>query len=99
MVRVQYFEAYLNITDVTPNYSPHKWAVHVEHCFEYLRQAISCGSLFAIEGDTPLDVEGEKGHASTVTGWGVEHDCFNFEALRVFQIEQEGRYNATWMRN
>ena len=70
----------------------------MDHCFEYLRQAISCGSAFQIEGSSPLDIPGEEGHhlASTVTGWGVEHDCINFEALRAFQINQERAYNATW---
>jgi hypothetical protein len=99
MIRVRYFINSLNLTDPTPDYSKNKWEIHVEHCFEYLRQSISCGSLFAIEGETPLVAEGEEGLASTVTGWGVEHDCFNFEALRVFQIEQERKYNTTWTRD
>lgn len=36
------------------------------------------------------------GHATSVTGWGVEHDCIDFELLRQFQIEQERKYNLTW---
>jgi hypothetical protein len=36
------------------------------------------------------------GHATSVTGWGVEHDCIDFDLLRQFQIEQEGKYNLTW---
>ncbi|KAK4209259.1 hypothetical protein QBC37DRAFT_294966 [Rhypophila decipiens] len=72
-----------------------KWKVHVEHCFEYLRQGISCGGDLIIEGNSPIKVG--EGHATSVTGWGVEHDCINFELLRKFQIEQEGRYNQTWM--
>lgn len=70
------------------------WKVHVEHCFEYLRQGISCGGDLIIEGNSPIKVG--KGHATSVTGWGVEHDCINFEMLRKFQIEQEARYNETW---
>ena len=81
---------------VVGEYSEASWDAHVNHCFEYLRQAISCGSGFTIEGDSPLLVKGEKGEASTVTGWGIEHDCINFEALRAFQIDQERKYNATW---
>ncbi|KAG8422012.1 hypothetical protein J3459_010771 [Metarhizium acridum] len=72
------------------------WDAHIDHCFEYLRQAISCGSGFAVEGHSPLVVDGQLGEASTVTGWGIEHDCINFEALRAFQIDQERVYNATW---
>ncbi|RYP82657.1 hypothetical protein DL769_001564 [Monosporascus sp. CRB-8-3] len=81
---------------VVSGYSEASWDAHMDHCFDYLRQAISCGNGFTIEGHTPLIVEGEHGEASTVTGWGVEHDCINFEALRAFQIEQERRYNMTW---
>ncbi|EFX06399.1 hypothetical protein CMQ_6720 [Grosmannia clavigera kw1407] len=78
------------------DYSDAAWDAHIDHCFEYLRQSISCGSAFQIEGASPLKVPGEKGKASTVTGWGTEHSCINFEALRAFQINQERRYNATW---
>jgi hypothetical protein len=79
-------------------YSEKSWDAHVDHCFEYLRQAISCGSGFSIEGHSPLIVDREEGKASTVTGWGIEHNCINFEALRAFQIEQERVYNTTWMK-
>ncbi|KAG8408981.1 hypothetical protein J3458_019988 [Metarhizium acridum] len=65
--------------------------LHQLHCL-----AISCGSGFAVEGHSPLVVDGQLGEASTVTGWGIEHDCINFEALRAFQIDQERVYNATW---
>ncbi|KAJ5612185.1 hypothetical protein N7510_005379 [Penicillium lagena] len=82
------------------DYSEEAWDVHMDHCFEYLRQAISCGSAFAIEGSSPLEDPSKNGHlASTVTGWGVEHECINFEALRAFQINQERAYNATWQNS
>ncbi|KAM7215687.1 protein of unknown function (DUF3328) domain containing protein [Rhypophila decipiens] len=100
MVRFQYYqEKNKNRIDTSsPKAEPEesfKWKVHVEHCFEYLRQGISCGGDLIIEGNSPIKVG--KGHATSVTGWGVEHDCINFELLRKFQIEQEGRYNQTWM--
>ncbi|KAH7028213.1 uncharacterized protein B0I36DRAFT_205408, partial [Microdochium trichocladiopsis] len=71
-----------------------KWKVHVEHCFEYLRQGISCGGDLVIEGSSPIKVG--RGHATSVTGWGVEHECIDFERLRQFQIDQEAKYNMTW---
>ncbi|KAK3313637.1 hypothetical protein B0H66DRAFT_484233 [Apodospora peruviana] len=71
-----------------------KWRVHVEHCFEYLRQGISCGGDLIIEGNSPIKVG--AGHATSVTGWGVEHDCIDFDLLRKFQIDQEAKYNETW---
>ena len=71
-----------------------KWVVHVDHCFEYLRQAISCGTDLVVEGASPIKVG--HGTATSVTGWGVEHQCIDFERLRSFQIDQERRYNETW---
>lgn len=69
----------------------------MEHCFEYLRLSISCGSPFTVEGSSPLaDPRGHGLIASTVTGWGVEHDCINYEAMRTFQINQEKQYSQTW---
>lgn len=71
--------------------------MHLDHCFDYLRQAISCGSAFKIEGASPLADPGHDGHlASTVTSWGIKHSCINIEALRTLQINQKKRYNATW---
>jgi len=96
LVRFHYWQVKGGHPVVVNDYSMESWDAHVDHCFEYLRQAISCGSGFTIEGDSPLIVKGQPGEASTVTGWGIEHDCINFEALRVFQIEQERIYNTTW---
>ena len=95
LVRFHYWQV-KGDNPVVTEYSNAAWDAHVDHCFEYLRQAISCGSAFAIEGHSPLVVEGEHGEASTVTGWGIKHNCINFEALRTFQIEQERMYNSTW---
>lgn len=89
MVRVQYWEAKKGVDPLSDPDSA-KWVVHVDHCYEYLRQAISCGGDLTIEGSSPL------GKATSVTGWGVEHDCINFEVLRQYQFEQERLYNLTW---
>jgi len=93
MVRYQYWQ---HVEGKAP-FDPDRdlWVVHVEHCFEYLRQSISCGGDLVIEGKTPLFGASSR-KASTVTGWGFEHDCINFERLRDFQIEQERQYNLTW---
>ncbi|KAK3681698.1 hypothetical protein B0T22DRAFT_300091 [Podospora appendiculata] len=93
MIRFQYYQE-KNRADMSASPDAFKWKVHVEHCFEYLRVGISCGGDLIIEGNSPIKVG--EGHATSVTGWGVEHDCINFERLREFQIEQEAKYNATW---
>jgi len=69
-----------------------QYSQHVDHCFEYLRQSISCGGDITIEGHSPL------GDATPVTGWGAEHSCIDFERLRQFQIDQEKKYNQTWQQ-
>ena len=93
MIRFQYYQE-KNRVDTSADPDAFKWKVHVEHCFEYLRQGISCGGDLIIEGSSPINVG--KGHATSVTGWGVEHDCIDFDRLREFQIDQEAKYNETW---
>lgn len=70
--------------------------VHVDHCFEYLRQAISCGGgNIVLEGYNPL-IKDET-VATSVSGWGGVHQCIDFDALSEFQIQQEAKYNLTWL--
>ncbi|KAK0608984.1 Oxidase ustYa [Lasiodiplodia hormozganensis] len=96
MIRFQYYQEKKRV-DTSADPDAFKWKVHVEHCFEYLRQGISCGGDLVIEGSSPINVG--KGHATSVTGWGVEHDCIDFDRLRQFQIEQEAKYNETWQQH
>ncbi|CCX31739.1 hypothetical protein FPQ18DRAFT_268070 [Pyronema domesticum] len=67
------------------------YKLHVNHCFEYLRQSMMCGGDIIVEGYSAL------GHATSVTGWGTRHSCIDFQELRRFQIDQEIKYNHTWM--
>ncbi|OQE05226.1 hypothetical protein PENVUL_c026G01293 [Penicillium vulpinum] len=96
MVRFQFWQARDGV-DLDTEHDAVKWNLHVLHCFEYLRQAISCGGDLIIEGSSPIKVG--NGHATSVTGWGVQHDCIDFELLRQFQIEQERKYNLTWQHD
>lgn len=71
------------------------FAVHVGHCFEYLRQAITCGGGdIILEGYSPLT--NGTSVSNSVSGWGREHKCINFQALAEYQIDQEAKYNLTW---
>lgn len=53
---------------------------HIYHCFDYIRQAIMC------HGDTTLEkartVNGKL--VRGVDGWGVEHECRNYEAISAY---------------
>ncbi|KAH8798664.1 hypothetical protein F5884DRAFT_140348 [Xylogone sp. PMI_703] len=48
--------------------------VHVNHCFDYLRQAIMCS------GDISL----ESVRNGSVDGWNTKHQCRDYEAIKEF---------------
>ncbi|KAK8010174.1 hypothetical protein PG990_009139 [Apiospora arundinis] len=78
IIRFHYFQVETRYPTYS-NYSKEVWEVHMEHCFGSLRLSISCGSPFTVEGSSPLaDPRGHHLVASTVTGWGVEPDCVNY---------------------
>ena len=94
MVRYQYYQE-VQRKETTEDLSKKIWKAHVDHCFEYLRQGISCGGDLVIEGESAIKF-GADHHATSVTGWGVEHECINFDRLWHFQTDQERRYNLSW---
>lgn len=49
---------------------------HLDHCFEYLRQALICAADSNLE-DLEVDAMGE----ATAPGWGTQRVCRNFEQL------------------
>ncbi|GIZ43943.1 hypothetical protein CKM354_000715200 [Cercospora kikuchii] len=98
MIRFQFFsDKYGHVEDgdfKDPDYTMKHWDVHIEHCFEYMRQSISCGGDLILEGSSAVDIDGKQ--VTSVTGWGVEHDCIDFDLLWQFQTDQEAKYNRTW---
>lgn len=87
-------EAYYELRHAAPEASPqhshhpsrsaqehhhnHQELVHIDHCFDYIRQAIMCAA------DPSIEHVGSKG---TVNGWGVEHQCRSWENLFNFAYE------------
>jgi hypothetical protein len=64
---------------------------HINHCFDYLRQAIMCA------GDTTLEkaIVGEDGQIKRdVEGWDVEHQCRDYNAIYAFATENHA-HNET----
>ena len=51
---------------------------HVVHCVEYLRNSVMCS------GDTTLEGKGVPG-----SGFGVEHQCVDYEALQAWAHKHE----------
>ncbi|KAF8865830.1 hypothetical protein BDZ45DRAFT_376097 [Acephala macrosclerotiorum] len=63
---------------------------HLNHCFDYLRQATMCAGDMTLEPAVEYTDIGRKG----VEGWNVEHRCRNFQAMKDFA--EEHRYlNST----
>lgn len=56
---------------------------HLNHCFDYLRQAVMCAGDMTLEPAVEYKEIGRKG----VAGWGVEHRCRNFQAMKDFAEE------------
>lgn len=61
---------------------------HIYHCIDYIRQSIMCN------GDPTLEKArtGDDGKpARGVDGWGVGHECRNFDAIFEFAAERRTR--------
>ncbi|KAH8886436.1 hypothetical protein GQ53DRAFT_828080 [Thozetella sp. PMI_491] len=64
----------------------HHWdAVHLDHCFDYLRQAIMCAADPAVE---PARTEFD-GTRFQVDGWGGEHQCRSWEKLVDYAVSHK----------
>ena len=56
---------------------------HLEHCFDYLRQGIMCAGDLTLES---ARVE-KDGSRIQVDGWGIAHQCRDWNAIKTFAIE------------
>jgi hypothetical protein len=54
---------------------------HLNHCFDYLRQAVMCSADMSLE-KARIDEQGQVELA--VDGWGVEHQCRSWDAVETF---------------
>jgi hypothetical protein len=62
--------------------------LHMNHCFDYVRQALKCGADTTLEWDL-LDENGNsKGGAG---GWGVPHQCRDWKAVLEFVEKHQYR--------
>ncbi|CZT25821.1 uncharacterized protein RCC_11490 [Ramularia collo-cygni] len=53
---------------------------HMAHCFDYLRQSIMCAGDLTLEWPK----EGSNGEHLVVDGWGVQHQCKDWNAISEF---------------
>lgn len=59
---------------------------HVDHCFDYLRQAIMCVGDISLEHSVVPDEFG-------FNGWGTAHQCADWQTM--WDIAIERRYDTT----
>lgn len=86
LMRYSWYEALNRGSDVLNNYTgipnappSHALGPHIDHCFDFIRQAIECSPDYALEPFVGSDgVTPTKGASS---GWGTTHYCRNFDAL------------------
>ncbi|KAK4182493.1 hypothetical protein QBC35DRAFT_395877 [Podospora australis] len=68
--------AFAIVTDNSTN-GNYEFALHANHCFNYLRQVVLCAADFTLEGPDMIPEPGE----SPLRGWGVEHKCWSWKKM------------------
>lgn len=67
-------------------------AEHTGHCFDYLRQALICAADMTLE----WAAEVPPGHMPfTVDGWGITHQCRNWNEVIGWVLEHRGSANIS----
>ena len=77
-------------------HAAHRDTLHLEHCFDYLRQAILCA------GDTTIEWARDSGDGETdsqVDGWGVEHQCRSTKTIYDFTAKHRAENDAEGIAN
>jgi len=59
--------------------------LHMDHCFNYLRQSIECFSDSTVEW---AKIDEQDGRRQGIQGWGIPHyECRDRDALEAFALE------------
>ncbi|KAJ5189109.1 Protein of unknown function DUF3328 [Penicillium cf. griseofulvum] len=69
------------------------WKEHTDHCFEYLRLSITCGDFLVMEPASPPGTPPEL--TAGGLGWGVVHECIDFDALRKWQAKKRHEFKVS----
>jgi hypothetical protein len=76
---------------------PIKMPWHINHCFEYMRQAVMCSADVALEGAAttfPLSEEGEDRGGSD--GWDARHVCRDYGEVKAY-LERRTMNHWKWI--
>jgi hypothetical protein len=70
---------------------------HVNHCFEYIRQAIMCAGDVALEGAATTFPPGPNGEDQGGSdGWDAKHVCKDYSQISKY-LEQETINHVKWI--
>ncbi|KAL7779765.1 hypothetical protein CFE70_009782 [Pyrenophora teres f. teres 0-1] len=76
---------------------PVKMAWHINHCFEYIRQAIMCAGDVALEGAATTFPQGENGEdRGGSDGWDAKHVCKDYGQVYAY-LEKETINHMKWI--
>jgi hypothetical protein len=94
-------EAYNTISVTLDNplaaVNPIKKPWHINHCFEYLRQAIMCAGDVALEGAATMFPAGENGEdLGGSDGWDAKHVCKDYGQITKY-LEKEAVNHFNWI--
>lgn len=93
LIRLSYFSAKENKDDVilhggshlNETSRSHIHGEHIDHCFDFLRQALMCAADTTIESAA---IE-KNGGRIQVDGWGASHQCKDWNTLWEFMVENQ----------
>lgn len=77
MIRTEFLRAQLGLARPHQHLKHGQKDDHIPHCFEYLRQGLMCAADTALE----RAVVEEGNIVRDVDGWGVEHECRDWNAI------------------
>ncbi|KAF2115911.1 hypothetical protein BDV96DRAFT_612495 [Lophiotrema nucula] len=92
-------EAYntLQIAVASPGVSPIKMPWHINHCFEYMRQAVMCAGDVALEGAETTFPRGKNGEdLGGSDGWDAKHVCKDYNEVYNY-LEKETINHFKWI--
>ncbi|KAF2852749.1 hypothetical protein T440DRAFT_466332 [Plenodomus tracheiphilus IPT5] len=69
---------------------------HINHCFDYLRQAVMCSGDVALEGAATTFPEGEFGDRGGSDGWDGTHVCRDYGEVKGW-LEGAGVNDFRWI--
>jgi hypothetical protein len=62
---------------------------HIDHCFDYLRQAIQCSSDMSLE-KAKVDLDGRR---RITEGWGTAHRCKDWTEVQHVMADYRYKYS------